>query len=669
MMGPITMADASDPTGRLNEALCRRVRELTLLHEAGRIAWDRRAGTAELIGPIVEQLPSLLDRGGQAAARLRWGALAVETEGFQQTTQRLRSASTFPDGTELVLEVGCAPEAGDTADGSPHAGARAGAGDPEAARLLEAVREVLAQAITTRQAHDRLELVLAATGAGLWEWDVASARLTVSADVEMLLGLGPGDFDGTLAALRRHVHPADRRRALGALRRALAGPSGVYRDELRVVAPGGEVRWLAASGQVLWSDSGSSRVAGMVADVTARRALEEQVRQSHRLEAVAALSAGIAHDFNNALSVVLAYTGFALGALPPQSPARADLEEVRAAAERAAALTRRLLIFGRQRPLEPRPTDVNETVRGMERLLRAVAGNQIELALHLGDAAGRVLLDPGLLDEVVVNLTVAAREATPAGGRIVIRTGREQREAPGDALPRGSYVWIAVGDCGCGVSAGIPCAHERDCRRPRAEGDRALALAAVAASVRGAGGYLSVCGASPGQCGFLLWFPALRREPERLEAAEPPPPVEPEPALVSGAVLVVEDDAPVRALVQSVLASEGYRVVAAASAGDALVIAADPSEPVALLVADMGLPGMTGLELATRLRAAGRPLAVLILSGAGEPPGLRGLGEPIAFLDKPLLPGSLVAAVRALLARARHAYFGPLTREPTLRVE
>ncbi|MCC6214761.1 MAG: response regulator [Polyangiaceae bacterium] len=647
------MAEGGDPGGRLHEVLYRRVRELTLLHTAGRVAWDRRAGTSELIGPIVEELPSILGPGGQAVARLTWGSLQLATAGFDRAPAPLRSAGRLEDGSELVIEVGRVRDL--SAAGRLAASEASSAADErDAQSLLDAVRDVLALALATRRAHDRLELVLAATGAGLWEWDVADRRFSLSADVEMLLGVGPGDLDGTLASLRRHVHPADRRRALGVFRRAIASPSGMYRDELRIVDGDGGARWLAVSGQVLWSESGGSRIAGMVVDVTPRRALEEQLRQGQRMEAVAALSAGIAHDFNNALSVVLAYTGFAVSAIGPDSPAQRDLGEVRAAAERAAGLTRRLLIFARQQPVEPRPIEVNDTVQGLARLVRSVVGDAIAVEVALGEGVGPVVVDPGLIDEVVMNLAVSARDAMPAGGRLVIATRAEAWEDERGGFPHGRYVCISVSDTGGPASASLGRPRVEPTRGGRAEAaGGSLALSAVRAAVQRAGGHVEISvGPAGGRVGVVRFREAAAATAWVRRSTRPAAPPPGHPAGGGGTALVVEDDDQVRALVAATLRRAGYSVIELAGAGDALLVAEQRDQALELLVADVGLPRVSGLELARRARRARPELPVLLVSGAGEPPGLAELGEGVSFLAKPLLPGELVAAARALVGAA-----------------
>jgi nitrogen-specific signal transduction histidine kinase/CheY-like chemotaxis protein len=387
--------------------------------------------------------------------------------------------------------------------------------------------------------------------------------------------------------------------------------------------------------------------------VTERKHLEEQFRQAQKMEAVGRLAGGVAHDFNNMLTLILGYSDLMLQTLAPASPQFTALGEIKRAAERAAALTRQLLAFSRKQVIAPRVLDVNALVANMDKMLRPLIGEDVELVTALGPGAGPVRADVGQLEQVLVNLAVNARDAMPQGGRLTIATANvELDEACArthlDVRP-GPYLCLTVQDTGCGMDEEV-LAHlfEPFFTTKEVGKGTGLGLSTAYAIVRQTGGHIDVTSA-PGQgTTFRIYLPRATG------------PVEPDPAAgspgeASGAaqtILVVEDEETVRALVGTVLRQHGYTVLEAADAGAALQLGAEHPGPVHLLVTDVVMPRVSGHQLAQRLQALRPGLKVLYLSGHTEDAILRaGVREAeISFLPKPFTPEDLARKVRDVLA-------------------
>jgi PAS domain S-box-containing protein len=390
---------------------------------------------------------------------------------------------------------------------------------------------------------------------------------------------------------------------------------------------------------------------GLQTDVTERRHLEDQLRQAQKMEAVGTLAGGVAHDFNNMLMVVNGYSEQVLRKLPAGDPLRPKLEEVRRAGERAAALTRQLLAFSRKQVLAPRVIDLNAVVTGLDRMLRRLIGEHIDMVVVPGRELGRVKADPGQVEQVVMNLVVNARDALPRGGGIRLETenvvvgAAEARRHAG--LRPGPYVLLTVADDGVGMDATtLSHVFEPFFTTKAAGKGTGLGLSTVYGIVKQSGGYVGVESAVGRGTTFRVFLPTTD---------EPLTPSGPgEPAVARGAaetgVLVVEDDATVRGLVCAALADAGYAVLEARHAGEAIELSERYKGPLALLLTDLVMPHMNGRELARRV-AAGRPgLRTLYMSGYAEPELLRDIDEG-SFLAKPFTMDALAARVRDMLAR------------------
>jgi two-component system, cell cycle sensor histidine kinase and response regulator CckA len=393
-------------------------------------------------------------------------------------------------------------------------------------------------------------------------------------------------------------------------------------------------------------------------DVTAQRHLEEQLRQSQKMEAVGQLAGGIAHDFNNLLTAILGSTQLLLHNMPPEDPRREDAEEIKLAGHRAAELTRQLLAFSRRQVLAPKVLDLNVVVANMERMLRRLLGEDIELVTSLDTTAGAVNADPGQLEQVLLNLAVNARDAMPppGGGRLSIETARftlhQEHVERRHRLPPGDYACLVVGDTGVGMDEATQ-AHlfEPFFTTKEVGKGTGLGLATVYGIVKQSGGYIWVY-SEPGRGTTVKVY--LPRVPVVAEAPSAAPAPAPTPREVRGGhetVLLVEDAAPVRALARRSLEAHGYRVIDAFDGPSALELSARHRAPIDLLVTDVVMPGMSGRELAERLAPVRPGMKVLYTSGYTDDAMVRQgvLNAGVAFLQKPFVPDSLARKVREVL--------------------
>jgi len=387
-------------------------------------------------------------------------------------------------------------------------------------------------------------------------------------------------------------------------------------------------------------------------DVTAQRHLEDQLRQSQKMEAVGQLAGGIAHDFNNLLTAILGSTQLLLQATPPGDVRREDVEEIRNAGLRAAELTRQLLAFSRRQVLAPKVLELNAVVANMDRMLRRLIGEDVDLATALHAEAGAVNADPGQLEQVLLNLVVNARDAMPGGGRVLIETTcvllRDELVERRHRLPPGDYVCLAVTDSGMGMDEATQ-AHlfEPFFTTKEVGKGTGLGLATVYGIVKQSGGYIWVYSEPQRGTTVKVYLPRVPG------TAEPPLPAPEPPALRGGheTVLLVEDATPVRTLARRALEARGYTVLDAADGPSAIELSRRHSGVIDALVTDVVMPGMSGRELAERLAPTRPEMKVLYTSGYTDDAMVRQgvLSAGVAFLQKPFVPDTLARKVRDVL--------------------
>ncbi len=390
-----------------------------------------------------------------------------------------------------------------------------------------------------------------------------------------------------------------------------------------------------------------------IVDLSSQKVLEERLRLSQKMEAVGRLAGGVAHDFNNLLTAILGYGSLLSSRLAPGAPGREELDEMLRASERATALTQQLLAFSRKQVLEPVVLDVNELVRNLEKMLRRLIGEDLELATKLDALAGRVRADHGQLEQVIMNLVLNARDAMPNGGRLTIETANadlDESYAQRHITVRpGRYVMVAVSDTGTGMDAETQ-AHIFEpffTTKEKGKGT-GLGLSTVYGIVKQSGGNIWVY-SEPGKgTTFKVYLPRVG------EPAEEGVPRTAGPLSTSGTgtILVVEDEPAIRALAKRVLEGRGYRVIEAGSGKDALERVRAEEGPINLLLTDLVMPDMPGTELACRLEEMRPGVRVLFMSGYTDDGVVRSgqLGSGHAFLQKPFTPGILASKVREILS-------------------
>jgi len=386
-------------------------------------------------------------------------------------------------------------------------------------------------------------------------------------------------------------------------------------------------------------------------DVTERRALEDQFRQAQKMEAVGRLAGGVAHDFNNLLMVVSGYTEVLLEDLKESDPLLPKVQAIQQAADRATTLTRQLLAFSRKQLLELKVVDVNAIVADMERLLRPLIGENIDLTTRLSPNLGHTRADAGQLEQVIMNLVVNAKDAMPTGGRIVIQTSEEELDAvrrEHSLIQPGSYILLSVSDTGAGMDKETQSRIFEPFFTTKEKGKgTGLGLSTVYGIVKQSGGYIFAHSESGAGTTFRIYLPKV------LDPAGQPG-VAKQPQVATGGsetVLLVEDEESVRELVRETLKSKGYSVMEAPDGIQGMKVAESFDGKIDILITDVAMPGMSGHELAKRVAASRPGIKILFLSGYTEDAIIHeGVLDPgTAFLQKPFTLQALARKVREVL--------------------
>jgi len=378
---------------------------------------------------------------------------------------------------------------------------------------------------------------------------------------------------------------------------------------------------------------------------------EEQLRQAQKMEAIGRLSGSVAHDFNNLLSVILSYSDLLLSDLKPIDPLRGDIESIRRAGEKAADLTRQLLAFSRQQVLAPRVLDLNGVLSESEKMLRRLVGEDIEVVTHYARTLSRVKVDPGQIDQVLLNLVINARDAMPDGGKLTIETKEveldESYTSEHFGVARGPHVMLAVSDTGFGMDQQTQARIFEPFFTTKEVGKgTGLGLSTVFGIVKQSGGHIWVYSEPGGGSTFKLYFPVSEAEDSEL-----PEIIAPLTLQGTETILLVEDQDEVRRVAQAILRRYGYHVIEARNAGEALLTCERHPRTIHLLLTDVVMPQLSGRELAERLSAVRPEMKVLYMSGYTENVIVHHgiLDSGIAYLQKPIVPELLARRVREVL--------------------
>jgi two-component system cell cycle sensor histidine kinase/response regulator CckA len=510
-----------------------------------------------------------------------------------------------------------------------------------------------------RQSEQKYRDIFDFATVGIYQSRHDGSLITVNAPLAEMLGYDSSEDLMRINLDDVYVDPDDRRKLI-----ARYEPEGKgHRLELRWKKKDGKPIWLEIDARTVRNADGSTRYfEGFVHDISARRKseeekrrLQEQLVQSQKMEAVGQLAGGIAHDFNNLLTAITGYSELLLGELNPEDLRRSHAEEIRKAGERAAALTQQLLAFSRRQVLEPKILDVNTVVSDIERMLRRLIGEHIELKTRKESDLWKVRADPGQIEQAILNLVINARDAMPNGGTLAIETNNtnlDESFASSHVPTRpGDYVEVAVTDTGSGITEEVMARLFEPFFTTKEVGKgTGLGLSTTYGIVKQSGGYLW-CESEVGLgTTFRVYLPRVDEPVAHPEPRPAPPPIHPG----DETVLLVEDEPEVRSLVQRILKTQGYTVVTAANPDEAIAVAREFKGTIQVMVTDVVMPGMSGLQLAARLMPTRPNMRVLFVSGyTHDAIGHHGGLDPgTAFLQKPFTPNALARKVREVLEGA-----------------
>jgi len=484
--------------------------------------------------------------------------------------------------------------------------------------------------------------------------DADGKRLYNSPSYERILGYTVEELQSTSSF--DQIHPDDRPLVEEAAREAKE--RGVGRSvQYRMRHKDGSWRILESGANVVRGPDGAvEKLVVVNRDVTARRQLEEQFRQAQKMEAVGRLSGGVAHDFNNLLGVIIGYAEFLQEQLLPQNSLRGSVDEILKAGKRAASLTRQLLAFSRQQVLDPKVIDLNAAVSDMEKLLRRLIGEDIELQTSLNSNLGPVKADQGQFEQVILNLAVNARDAMPQGGKLTISTENFTmdesfvRRYPYPVQP-GPYIRLTVSDTGIGMDSDTKVRAFEPFLTTKGKGKgTGLGLATVYGVVKQSGGYIDIESAPGAGATFKIYLPRVDGEVETQLVHS-----DSDRKAVAGkeTILLVEDEESLRTLTRQTLQLSGYTVVEARDGLDALEVAKTFNGAIDLLLTDIVMPGMGGRALAQELGRKRPEIRTIFMSGyAGQAPGAQGPLDPGSdFVAKPFTREVLARKIRGVLDR------------------
>jgi two-component system, cell cycle sensor histidine kinase and response regulator CckA len=499
-----------------------------------------------------------------------------------------------------------------------------------------------------RQANETLRAVIETSPLAIYAVDLDGQVKSWNSAAERIFGYTEAEVVNRLLPI---IAPGDEEQFLKRLREAVSGNLLVGREERCHKKNGDPIDVSVWNAQLRDATGAVTGIVEAVADNSERKRLEEQMRQAQKMEAVGRLAGGIAHDFNNLLTVITGYCQMLIDRIPATDPTADDLHQVLKAADRATTLTKQLLAFSRRQIFQPKVIDLRALVAEMDPILKRLVGEKIQLVTVADPDLGRVRVDPGHLEQVIVNLAVNARDAMPLGGRLTI-TMKNTHVEPFSSqlhvnLQPGSYVLLEVSDTGVGIDdeARIHLFEPFFTTKEKGRGT-GLGLSTSYGIVKQNRGEISVQSEVGVGTTFSIYLPLVNEEAEPAHAASAR-------RSFRGAetVLVAEDEDGVRTVITEMLRKQGYSVVPAPGGEEALEIGRDLQTKFDLLISDVIMPGMNGPELAGKLRAVRPGLRVLYVSGYTDSAISREdeLGPGTLFLHKPFTTEQLAEKVREIL--------------------
>jgi len=506
----------------------------------------------------------------------------------------------------------------------------------------------------------RLSMALKVGQIGCWERDLRTNRLYKSDQIRQIYGLSETDTIVDFPTWLEVIHPDDREPFLQTMQQTCNGAAATC--EFRILRRDGQERWLLSRYARLIDPTGEDRMIGVELDITDRKSaeqdaqralaerheLQQQFLQSQKMEAIGRLAGGVAHDFNNLLTVINGYCEILEGTTPADSPSAPLVAEIHRAGNRAADLTRQLLMFSRKQLVTRTRLNLSDVAAANNDMLGRMLGEDIELKMDLSPEIANIGADLGQIEHILLNLAANARDAMPRGGLLLIQTANVDIEKQRGKLAPGRYVCLTVRDTGVGFAPEAMQHIFEPFFTTKGVGKGAgLGLATVYGIVTQWGGHIEV-NSHPGEgTTFEIFWPALPRT-ETVAARHP------SPGTVQGGketVLLVEDDPGVRLLAHDLLKSLGYKVLEATDPFNAIEIAKDQTQPIDVLLTDVVMPRMAGPEVAAHVRNARPSVKVVFMSGYTDDMLLRNeVDQDVTFfLDKPFTRGTLARRLREAL--------------------
>jgi two-component system cell cycle sensor histidine kinase/response regulator CckA len=497
-----------------------------------------------------------------------------------------------------------------------------------------------------RKSEERYRIMVENAHDIIYEHDLEGKYTSINKAGEQIIGY---TLEETLKLnIADTVSPEHANKVRQMIAAKLAGQT-ITAYELEVIAKDGRRIPVEVNTSLVYQDGIPIGVQGIARDVTERKQLEEQLRQSQKMEAVGQLAGGVAHDFNNLLTVIGGYSSILLAKLPHDSPFRASVEEIKKASDRASGLTRQLLAFSRKQILQPRILDLNTVVSDLDKMLRRLIGEHIDLLTITDPSLYKVKADPGQIEQVLLNLVVNARDAMSKGGKLTIETSNaviSKDYAQLHGIPAGPYIMLAVSDTGCGMDAATrEHIFEPFFTTKEAGKGTGLGLAMLYGIVKQSGGNVWVYSELGHGTTFKVYLPRAEdfAESGELDGTRHTP-------QGTETVLLVEDEEQVRAILKQILENQGYHVLPASHGEEALAISQEPGD-IQLMITDVVMPQMSGRELAERIMSVRPSLRVLFMSGYTDDAIVRHglLDEKLNYIQKPFDSATVARKVRDVL--------------------
>ncbi|HEY3926847.1 MAG TPA: PAS domain-containing protein [Candidatus Koribacter sp.] len=483
---------------------------------------------------------------------------------------------------------------------------------------------------------------------GLWDWDLATNTVIWSDESYRQFGIDRHDSTVPVGDAMQRIHPDDRPIVEAEIGKVLTGASD-YAAQYRVLRPDGTISWIDAHGVLV--DNGSTHMLGVGIDITERKVLEHQFWQSQKLEAIGCLAGGVAHDFNNVLMIVSSYADMIVEMNIDHPKLKEYATTIRQASFRAATVTQQLLAFSRKQILEPEVLDINHVVKDLNKILPKLLGEDINIVTRLDPAVRRIKVDRGQLEQIVMNLAVNARDAMPKGGELVIDTRHAVVNAKyADAhrpMTPGEYMMLSVSDNGTGMDAATQARIFEPFFTTKERGrGTGLGLASVYGIVKQSGGFIWLTSELGKGTTFEICLPYAPETP----LARPATSASKVSSGHSETILLVEDETGLRTAVREFLGTQGYNVLSAGDAVEALRLAEQYQGTIDALLTDLVMPGMDGIELGKTVRSKYPKIRTLFMSGYHDR-AADGLNPDAILLRKPCSLQVIAAKLNDALQR------------------